>query len=143
MTLFNWGDANLADWFAAVKLNEAYDGFEQAYSFNATEVGNNTVFLKGLPGLNYLIGEVNGTNPAKDPRVPGKLQSVLSFTKRTTPGFDMSRGHGFPTKVIFNGEECSLPEIFPANQAKRAAAVSGIWSLIILLAVVTRLVGDL
>ncbi|CAA7388922.1 unnamed protein product [Spirodela intermedia] len=143
MTLFNWEDASLPDWFAAVRLNEAaYPGYEAMYSFNGTAVGNNTIFIEGLPGLNYLMGETAGENSEKDPRVPGKQQSVISFTKKATPEFDMLKGHGFPTKVIFNGEECSLPDFFPANWGHRTAMVDRVWSLVILLAVTLKILLD-
>ncbi|CAA6654360.1 unnamed protein product [Spirodela intermedia] len=143
MTLFNWEDASLPDWFAAVRLNEAaYPGYEAMYSFNGTAVGNNTIFIEGLSGLNYLMGETAGENSEKDPRMPGKQQSVISFTKKATPEFDMLKGHGFPTKVIFNGEECSLPDFFPANWGHRTAMVDRVWSLVILLAVTLKILLD-
>lgn len=118
MTIFNWGETNFADWFAAVQLDKAMPGFEKAYSFNgsAVEGTNHTLFLQGLPGLNYLVAERDGDNPRKDPRVPGSQQSVISFTKKTVPGiFDVLRGDGYPSKVYFNGEECSLPSVLPSN----------------------------
>lgn len=43
----------------------------------------------------------------------GKLQSVFSFTKRTTPG--LSEDGYWPQKVYFNGEECAMPDYFPTN----------------------------
>lgn len=121
ITLFNWGDSNFADWFAAVKMDKAGPGFESMYSFNgsALEGVNNTILMQGLPGLNYLVAEVNGSNPKKDPRVPGKQQSVISFTKKNTPGINVAAGDGFPTKVFFNGEECSLPSVIPTSRGYR------------------------
>ncbi|KAK9268432.1 hypothetical protein L1049_000182 [Liquidambar formosana] len=115
ITLFNWDDVSFEDWFTAIQMKKAYPGFENVYSFNGTKLPelNNTIFFQGLPGLNYLVGESNGTDPKVDPRVPGKQQSVISFTKKLTPGINIPRGDGFPTKVIFNGEECSLPTDFP------------------------------
>ncbi|KAK9672972.1 hypothetical protein RND81_12G138200 [Saponaria officinalis] len=119
VTLFNWDEVNYADWFVAVNLGRAAHGFQKAYSFNGTLMTdmasvNNTVFIQGLPGLNYLIGETNGSKPT-DPRVPGKQQSVLSFTKADISGIDIPLRDGFPTKVYFNGEECSLPDIIPTS----------------------------
>lgn len=121
ITLFNWGDSNFADWFAAVKMDKAGPGFESMYSFNgsALEGVNNTILMQGLPGLNYLVAEVNGSNPKKDPRVPGKQQSVISFTKKNTPGINVAAGDGFPTKVFFNGEECSLPSVIPTSRGNK------------------------
>ncbi|KAL1334884.1 hypothetical protein HN51_063836 [Arachis hypogaea] len=122
VTLFNWGDTNFADWFAAVQMDKAAAGFEKMYSFNATAldgVNNNTILMQGLPGLNYLVAEADGANPLNDPRVPGKQQSVISFTKKTTPGIDVAHRDGFPTKVFFNGEECSLPSVYPTSSGFR------------------------
>ncbi|CAH8374407.1 unnamed protein product [Eruca vesicaria subsp. sativa] len=119
VTIFNWGGTNFADWFAAVELKNGAPGFEKAYSFNGTTVAvngkNSTVLMEGLPGLNYLVGEVDGKNPSSDYRVPGKQQSVISFTKKLTPGINVGAGDGFPTKVFFNGQQCSLPSILPSN----------------------------
>ncbi|XP_045786816.1 COBRA-like protein 7 [Trifolium pratense] len=123
VTLFNWGETNFADWFAAVQMDKAAAGFEKMYSFNASSLEidgvNNTIIMQGLEGLNYLVGETNGADPRRDPRVPGKQQSVISFTKKTTPGISVVRGDGFPTKVFFNGEECSLPSVLPTSSASR------------------------
>ncbi|XP_058757876.1 COBRA-like protein 7 [Vicia villosa] len=123
VTLFNWGDTNFADWFAAVQMDKATAGFEKMYSFNASAIEingrNNTIIMQGLEGLNYLVGETDGADPRRDPRVPGKQQSVMSFTKKTTPGISVVHGDGFPTKVFFNGEECSLPSVFPTSSASR------------------------
>ena len=62
--------------------------------------------------------------PRKNPRVPGTQQSVLMFTKKTTPGIKVARGDGFPTKVFFNGEECSLPCLNTSNNAYRMSVES-------------------
>ncbi|XP_061349206.1 COBRA-like protein 7 [Gastrolobium bilobum] len=117
VTLFNWDETNFVDWFAAVELNKAAAGFEKMYSFNASILDgvNNTIIMQGLPGLNYLVAETDGANPLTDPRVPGKQQSVVSFTKKTTTGINVALGDGFPTKVFFNGEECSLPSVLPSS----------------------------
>lgn len=117
MTLFNWGETDFADWFAAVELDKGVAGFEKAYSFNGSTVSgsNNTIFVQGLEDFNYLVKEMDGKNPKKDPRLPGRQQSVISFTKKGTPGINVAGGDGFPTKVYFNGEECSLPSIIPSN----------------------------
>lgn len=121
ITLFNWAETNFADWFTAVEFDKAATGFEGVYSFNGSVLQgtNNTIFLQGLEGFNYLVAETDGANPVKDPRVPGKLQSVISFTKKNTPGINVAAGDGFPTKVFFNGGECSLPTILPSNNGYR------------------------
>ena len=130
ITLFNWDEKAYADWFSAVQLKKAFPGFEKAYSFNSSRIlknarVDNTIFMQGLPGLNYLVGEVNGTRPGKDPRIPGKQQTVISFSKKNIHGLKISDGDGFPTKLIFNGEECALPTELPkkssANQHRLAA----------------------
>ncbi|KAL0399265.1 UNVERIFIED_CONTAM: COBRA-like protein 10 [Sesamum radiatum] len=52
-------------------LKKAYGGYSKVHSFNATKMSNvkNTIFMKGLPGLNYLVGEINGTHPDRDPAI--------------------------------------------------------------------------
>ncbi|KAK0600772.1 hypothetical protein LWI29_018275 [Acer saccharum] len=84
VTLFNWEEFAFEDWFAAVKMDKAYDGYENVYSFNGTKLTNvaKTIFFHGLKDLNYLVGETNGSDPKNDPRVPGKQQSVISFSKK-------------------------------------------------------------
>ncbi|KAF3322730.1 COBRA-like protein 7 [Carex littledalei] len=118
ITLFNWGQVNFADWFAAIVMDDAYDGYEKMYSFNGSAVGNNTIFMQGLEGLNYLVKMSNGST-SSDPMVPGKQQTVVSFTKKTTPGINIISGGGFPSKVYFNGDECSLPTMFPQSAGFR------------------------
>ncbi|CAH1454444.1 unnamed protein product [Lactuca virosa] len=134
LTLFNWEDEAFADWFVAVEMDKSTPGFEKAYSFNGTilEVNrkNDTVLMQGLPGLNYLVGEVDGANPEKDPRVPGKQQSVLSFTTKKMSGINVAGGDGFPTKVFFNGEECALPGIIPTNDSHRKK-LEGVFSVVL------------
>ncbi|CAA0817544.1 COBRA-like protein 8 [Striga hermonthica] len=137
VTLFNWDDDAFADWFTAVELNRGGPGFEAAYSFNGTAMGlgvsgeNDTIFMQGLPGLNYLVGEVDGEGRSRGLRVPGKQQSVISFTKRRTPGINVSGGDGFPTKVYFNGEECSLPDIIPTSGVGRLVGSSVLAQLVL------------
>ncbi|XP_078437029.1 COBRA-like protein 10 precursor [Wolffia australiana] len=119
ITIFNWEGYTFKDWFAAVQLKKAFPGFEQVYSFNGTKIPglNDIVFLQGLPGLKYLLplsGEVDQNTGSK---APGKQQSVISFTKKLTPGINIKAGDGFPTRVYFNGEECSLPDAIPIVSA--------------------------
>ena len=126
ITLFNWEEINFEDWFVAVEMKKAFLGYENIYSFNGTVLKdiNNTLFFQGLPGLNWLMGEVNGSDPKTDPRVPGKQQSVISFRKKLTPGIKIKQGDGFPTKLYFNGEECSLPTEFPTGDGIRNPPVN-------------------
>ncbi|KAH0993020.1 hypothetical protein GBA52_004503 [Prunus armeniaca] len=127
VTLFNWDETSFVDWFAAVQMDKAGPGFEKMYSFNGSTLElngvNNTVFMQGLEGLNYLVAETDAANPQKDPRVPGKQQSVISFTKKKTPGINVIGGDGFPTKVYFNGEECSLPKIYPSSGNRKSTPI--------------------
>ncbi|KAI3773179.1 hypothetical protein L6452_04383 [Arctium lappa] len=126
MTIFNWGETSFADWFAAVELNKSMAGFEDVYSFNGTRLtgSSNTIFVQGLPGLNYLVAEKDGKNPKKDPRLPGTQQSVISFTKKNILGLNVARGDGFPNKIYFNGEECSVPSVLPITSHGPRMAVS-------------------
>lgn len=119
VTLFNWEEDAFENWFVAAKMKKAVQGYQKAYSFNGTVFPelNDTIFLQGIPGLNYLIGETNGSDPKNDPRVPGKQQSVIAFKKKLTPGIRVGEGDGYPTKLYFNGEECSLPSHFPTGTA--------------------------
>ncbi|KAA8549000.1 hypothetical protein F0562_000684 [Nyssa sinensis] len=136
VTIFNWDDTAFADWFAAAEMDKAAPGFEKAYSFNGTVLTgvNNTIFMQGPLGLNYIIGETDGNDPQKDPRVPGKQQSVMSFTKKNTPGINVAGGDGFPTKVYFNGEECSLPTVLPTSNGFRTGSTITISLLLMVLA---------
>ncbi|CAN4106341.1 unnamed protein product [Withania somnifera] len=140
ITIFNWDESAFADWFTAVELDKAAPGFDAMYSFNGTMLDgvDNTIFMQGLPGLNYLVPEAEGANPEKDPRVPGKQQSVISFTKKNIPGINIPAGDGFPTKVYFNGEECSLPKVLPTSSSSRISSFAVTTS--ILAAVVFMLV---
>lgn len=120
ITLFNWDETAYPDWFVAVKMDKAAPGFEKMYTFNASalEGVNNTIMMQGAFQNTYLLAETDGNDPTKDPKVPGKQQSVISFTKKSTPGINVIGGDGFPTKVFFNGEECSLPSVFPSSGFK-------------------------
>lgn len=139
ITIFNWDDVPFVDWFTAVELDKTAAGFEAVYSFNGSALNgngvNNTIIMQGLPGLNYLVAETDGANPQKDPRVPGKQQSVISFTKKVTPGVNIAAGDGFPNKVYFNGEECSLPKILPTSNSHRFTSFSSSFVFILVLVV--------
>ncbi|CAN6325474.1 unnamed protein product [Urochloa humidicola] len=132
VTLFNWEDVDMANWFTAIVMDKAYDGFEKAYSFNATAVGNNTIFMQGLEGLNYLVKQTNMSG--SDYLVPGKQQSVLSFTKKLTPGINVVAGDGFPTKVFFNGDECAMPQRIPMSNSGFRTSLSSAFALVLVLA---------
>ncbi|KAG2274284.1 hypothetical protein Bca52824_056839 [Brassica carinata] len=105
------------DWFAAVDLDKAGLGYENVYSFNGSRVppNNQTIFFQGLRGI-FLIGLTNGTHPAREPKVPGKMQSVISFKKHLGT-LNIRKGDGFPKRVFFNGEECELPKFFPKKSS--------------------------
>lgn len=129
MTLFNWEDYPFADWFAAIQMGEAFQGYEKVYSFNGTVLDkpDNTIFFQGVKGLNYLVGEVNGSKPS-EPRVPGKQQSVISFSKKHTKNINVIGGGGYPKKVFFNGEECALPKEFPKPNGGHKFNSNFIWA---------------
>ncbi|KAE8667323.1 Germin-like protein 9-1 [Hibiscus syriacus] len=96
----------------SIESDIAYLGFDEAYSFNGTnKLKNvkNTIFFNGLKGLEFLLAEKNGATP-DDPRIPGKQQYEISFTKKNTPNITVREGDGFTLKVYFNGEECLLPD---------------------------------
>ncbi|KAK6924897.1 COBRA, plant [Dillenia turbinata] len=117
MTILNWKQLNFEDWFAAIQIPKAYPGYAEVYSFNGTKVSssNNTILFQGLKGSNYLMGITNSSKPEKEPMVPGKQQSVILFRKKLTRDINVKRGDGFPTKVYFNGEECTLPLRLPSS----------------------------
>ncbi|KAL9327948.1 hypothetical protein ACSQ67_002951 [Phaseolus vulgaris] len=119
LTLFNWLSTNFEDWFTALQFKKTPRGYDKAYSFNGTTIPtlNHTVFLQGILGSNYLIALDNSTKP----NVPGKQQSVISFTKKYSPNIRIAKGDGFPSKVIFNGEECSLPTRFPVRSGNQTS----------------------
>ncbi|XP_068660726.1 COBRA-like protein 7 [Aristolochia californica] len=135
ITLFNWDDNSFEDWFTAVQLDKAFPGYEAMYSFNGSTLPdvNNTIFMQGLPGLNFLIAESDGADPSRDPPIPGKQQTVVSFKKKPTPGINVVSGDGFPSKVFFNGEECSLPSTLPTSESHRLKIQSR-FSLLLILA---------
>lgn len=133
ITLFNWKEIDFPNWFVAIQLRKTGPGFDEAYSFNGTLLDNpnSTIFLTGLPGTDYLIGETDGKNPAKDPRVPGKQQSVLTFTKdHLRDKTRVTEGDVFPSRVFFNGEECALPSVLPKAGACRFPANLALFFLI-------------
>ncbi|KAK4360966.1 hypothetical protein RND71_019918 [Anisodus tanguticus] len=134
ITLFNWGEIDFVDWFVGIQFKKTGSGFAKAFSFNGTLLQNmnNTVFLKGLPGLNYLIAEAEGQKPG-DHRVPGKQQSVLQFDKKHLKGIDIVNGDGFPTKLLFNGEECALPPHLLVAKGRKCRAKSWVIAIITLL----------
>ncbi|XP_065860411.1 COBRA-like protein 7 [Euphorbia lathyris] len=134
ITLFNWGETSFGDWSVAAQLDKALPGFEKVYSFNGTTLSNfsNTIFMHGLQDFNFLIAERDGKKPKKDFRVPGSLQSVISFTKKTTPGIYVAGRDGFPTKVYFNGQECALPDILPSKGHRTSTTMAVLISLVAL-----------
>ncbi|KAF8105581.1 hypothetical protein N665_0157s0153 [Sinapis alba] len=80
---------------------------------------NNTIFMEGLPGLEYLVVECDELDPKNNLRFPGKQQSVIQFSKKLTPGINVAERDGFPAKFIFNSEECLLPNVLPIASGGR------------------------
>ena len=118
-----------------VVMEKAAKGFEEVYSFNGSLLDgvDGTIFMQGKKGLNFLVAETDGSNPRRDPRVPGKQQSVISFTKKNTPGIDVVGGDGFPSKVFFNGEECSLPSVVPSSGTRMEVSLATMMFLVLFL----------
>uniref|UniRef100_A0A2N9ERS8 COBRA C-terminal domain-containing protein n=1 Tax=Fagus sylvatica TaxID=28930 RepID=A0A2N9ERS8_FAGSY len=143
ITLFNWGEIPFEDWYTAIQMKKAFPGFEKVYSFNGTSLPdlNDTIFFQGLPGLNFLMGEANGTK-VSDPRVPGKQQSVISFSKKLTPSINIQQGDGFPTRVLFNGEECALPTEIPMPGNARHQSHVNFLAIIFITAMTFMLMTD-
>ncbi|KAL2653331.1 hypothetical protein R1flu_021459 [Riccia fluitans] len=127
VTLFNWDEEALPNWFMAVELNKTVmPTYLDTYSFNSslvtdldpvTKKNNTLIFLHGKEGYNdFLLGLDKGL-------VPGKVQSLMSFDKRLAKAtFDVIGGDGFPKKVWFNGDECALPDIYPMNGGMRLSS---------------------
>ncbi|KAI3861828.1 hypothetical protein MKW92_041644 [Papaver armeniacum] len=68
ITVFNWGETNFADWYVAVQFRKAIVGFETMHPFNCTAFNgsDDTIFLQGMEGSNYLAGEVDGKLEFRD-----------------------------------------------------------------------------
>ncbi|XP_051132831.1 COBRA-like protein 10 [Andrographis paniculata] len=141
VTIFNWEEDPFADWYAAVQMKPGYKGFVRMHSFNATKVPtlHNTIMFRGTKGNNYLVGETNSSHPDKDPPVPGKQQTAITFSKAESPDLDVVAGDGFPAKLIFNGEECALPTRLPKRNGAAAAAAPGLGAAALLIALFTSL----
>jgi hypothetical protein len=125
LTLLDWSNITYPDWFAVVEMPKAAVGMQEAYTMNATRLPllndslgdpmlNNTFVLTGLEGYNnYLMAAQNLSS--------GKIQSVISFTKKNTPGIKVSLGDGFPSQIFFNGEACVMPDYLPVNASGKLA----------------------
>ncbi|ONM57939.1 Brittle stalk-2-like protein 5 [Zea mays] len=128
-TIFNWQDYTFKDWFAAVTMGSHFSGYENVYSFNGTRMGapfNNTIFMQGVPGLAYLE-PITDAKTTSEPRLPGKQQSVISFTRKDAPNVNIPRGEGFPKRIYFDGEECALPDRIPkVSSARRRAGTASL-----------------
>jgi hypothetical protein len=133
MTIFNWKGMQFQDWSAAIQLSSViYPGFQQAYSFNYSNLGNNTVIVYGLPGLNYLNGIYDN--------YPGIQQSVLSFTLEGLTG-NVTYRDFYPTKVFFDGNECALPGKLPSSDGGRILRRRFNVLIMIIIAVTLLLLG--
>ncbi|EFJ05170.1 hypothetical protein SELMODRAFT_137554 [Selaginella moellendorffii] len=117
LSLLNWDETAVPEWFAAVELRNAFPGLERVYTLNGTLINDNTtLYFQGLPNYSDYLNRIDKNNP-------GKLQAVISFDKRKTPGINVTGGDGFPTRVVFNGEECALPDAIPISHGYRLRAV--------------------
>jgi hypothetical protein len=137
LTLLDWSNITYPDWYAVVEMPKAAQGMQDAYSMNATRLPllnnslgdpflNNTFVVTGQKGYNdYLMAATNLSS--------GKIQSVISFTKTTTPGIQVPLGDGFPTRIWFNGEECVLPEYQPTNGVSGRVTPSSLFTFAVVL----------
>lgn len=138
MSLFGWSNVTYPDWFAVVDMPKAMAGYENTYTFNGTLVPptNTSLVVQGKPGYNnYLLGSDQAKTGVS------VLQSVISFTKASTPGIDVKGGAGFPSSVWFNGDECALPDTWPTSGALRVTPTAFVGALLLLLG--TLLFGPL
>eukprot|EP00475_Leptophrys_vorax_P025141 TRINITY_DN3512_c0_g1_i1.p1 TRINITY_DN3512_c0_g1~~TRINITY_DN3512_c0_g1_i1.p1 ORF type:complete len:459 (-),score=10.49 TRINITY_DN3512_c0_g1_i1:195-1571(-) len=93
------------------------------FSWNAKTIlpygVNNTAIFYGLKQYNDVL------MPAGK---GGNVQSEMLFRK--IPDFTLEDGWGFPRKIVFNGEECVMPEDFPALPEKPAGRLSPLLSTV-------------
>eukprot|EP00897_Mesotaenium_endlicherianum_P009709 jgi/Mesen1/8767/ME000524S08061 len=84
----------------------AFNNFTEVYSWEGRQfqpfgVNNSAVF--------WGMAEYNDVLMPAGPK--GNVQSEMLFAKDSA--FTFSNGWAFPRRVVFNGEECILPEVFP------------------------------
>ncbi|KAL2653167.1 hypothetical protein R1flu_021295 [Riccia fluitans] len=139
ITLFNWERQPIPKWFSAIELAKAMPGFQNVYTFNGTVVEdlNDALLMQGHNGYSndYLLGMDSTDNP-------GKLQSLMSFDKRKTPGISVVKGDGFPTKVWFNGDECAIPTQFPLGSGAWQGRPSVQVSFLVVFVTIFFLLGE-
>ncbi|KAL3684953.1 hypothetical protein R1sor_002975 [Riccia sorocarpa] len=139
ITIFNWEKEPVPKWFAAIDLPKAMPGYQNVYTFNGSVVPSldDALLMQGHNGYSndYLLGLDNTDNP-------GKLQSLMSFDKRKTPGISVVKGDGFPQRVWFNGEECAIPSQFPLGSGAWQGRPSVQLSFVVVLVTIVLLLGD-
>ncbi|KAF3571474.1 hypothetical protein F2Q69_00060383 [Brassica cretica] len=75
-------------------------------------------------------------------RVPGKMQSVISF-KKHLGSLNIPRGDGFPKRVFFNGEECELPKYFPKKSyGERLSCIRFLPSILLVITAFLVIIND-
>ncbi|XP_047313089.1 COBRA-like protein 7 [Impatiens glandulifera] len=146
MTVLNWGELDFHDWFVAADLDTTISRFESAESVNGTALTGDEygiVFLQDYSGKGYLnpVTVRNGRNPRKNFRVPGVIQSMISFSKKTNPGWNLGKGDGFPKKVYFSGEECSIPSFVPSSGYILPTKFFSVCSMVLLVIFIECLTG--
>lgn len=130
---------NHTDWNIVVE-HPGMGNITDVFSWQAKSIVpygvNNTAIFFGMKQYNDVL------MPAGK---GGNVQSEMLFAK--TPDFTLEDGWGFPRKIVFNGEECVMPEDIPMlplpstagrlpslMSAAAAAGVAALMALFLLLA---------
>lgn len=111
---------NWTDWNLAIE-HPNFANLTEAFSFDIEQIQpfgvNNTAIMWGRKDYNKILAPAGGD---------GNVQSELLFAK--VPDFTFSEGWAFPRRVVFNGEECVMPDEFPTlpNSASRLPGFSAL-----------------
>jgi hypothetical protein len=125
LALFIWEDVDMANWFAAIVMDKAYAWrLREGVLVQLHRSGQEHNLYAGFGGA-QLLGEAYQHEWIRLPRA-GKQESVLSFTKKLTPGINVVAGDGFPTRVFFNGDECAMPQRISMSSGSSTRLSSGL-----------------
>ncbi|KAI3979922.1 hypothetical protein MKX01_042576 [Papaver californicum] len=117
ITLFNWGEIDFSNWFVVMQFGKVIPGFETMYSFNGTSLNGSH---------KTILCRISMAKPERDPRVTGRQEPVIFFTREKTSEINIVVGGKFPTRVFFNGGECTFPVVLP-YRAPRISLVTSNW----------------
>ncbi|CDP05530.1 unnamed protein product [Coffea canephora] len=92
---------------------KAMPGFEEVYSFNRSVIPDSNNIFKWPSRLKLPCCRNRCAQSKVCPTIRIPLQDMILFIKKKTPGINVTLGDGFPNKVYFNGDECSLPAMLP------------------------------